>query len=224
MAGSQNWDRGFDFNITDADGVTNSYGLRISGYNNEGNRAISIGPYNATGVTFGGSYSFASRLNVLDGIIGSYHTDLGIWLNQNTQNPAETAIRFYTASNPASALMSIMQSGNVGIGIAAPQSKLAVNGDITAKKVKVVTTGWPDYVFDQKYTLRPLPELEQYINNQQHLPEIPSAAEVEKNGIDVGDNQALLLKKIEELTLYVIELNKKVQQQQEEIARLKDKK
>ncbi len=70
-------------------------------------------------------------------------------------------------------------------------------------------TGWSDYVFDKTYKLRSLKSLESYINENKHLPEIPTAAEVKDKGISVGDNQALLLKKIEELTLYVIELNKK---------------
>jgi hypothetical protein len=221
MAGSQNWDRGLDFNITDADGVSNSFGLRMTGYNNEGNRIISVAPYNTHGVVFNGSFNFQNRLNVSGGLIGSYHHDLELWLEANTLNPAETGIRFYTQHNPANPLMSIMQGGNVGIGTAAPQSKLAVNGDITAKKVRVTPNGWADYVFDPTYILRPLPELEQFINRQHHLPEVPTTAEVEKDGIDVGGNQALLLKKIEELTLYVIELNKQVQLQKDEIARLK---
>ena len=182
----------------------------------------SKGPYNtSSNVAFAGNFSFQNRLAFGDGISSSYHQDFEIWLKQNTQNPKETGIRFYIEHNPSNPLMSIMQVGNVGIGTAMPQSKLAVNGDITAQKVKITTNGWADYVFDPGYLLRPLPELEQFINDQKHLPEIPSAAEVEKNGIDVGGNQALLLKKIEELTLYVIELNKQVQQQQAEITRLK---
>jgi hypothetical protein len=159
-------------------------------------------------VVFNGSFNFQNRLNVSGGLIGSYHHDLELWLEANTLNPAETGIRFYTQHNPANPLMSIMQGGNVGIGTAAPQSKLAVNGDITAKKVRVTPNGWADYVFDPTYILRPLPELEQFINRQHHLPEVPTTAEVEKDGIDVGGNQALLLKKIEELTLYVIALLK----------------
>jgi hypothetical protein len=87
---------------------------------------------------------------------------------------------------------------------------LAVNGNVFSKKVKVTQNGWADYVFDAGYRLRPLSEVEQFIQQHHHLPEVPSAAEVEKNGLDLGDNQATLLKKIEELTLYVIEQNKKI--------------
>ena len=101
------------------------------------------------------------------------------------------------------------------------RSSLAVNGDITAKKLKLSQTGWPDYVFDSAYRRISLPDLEQYIKQHNHLPEIPSAAEVTKKGIDVGDNQAALLKKIEELTLYLIEQGKELQTLKKEMAELK---
>jgi hypothetical protein len=104
----------------------------------------------------------------------------------------------------------IASSGYVGIGTTNPQSKLAVNGEIYGKKVKVTQSGWSDYVFYPGYRLRPLSEVEQFIIQQRHLPEVPSADEVEKDGIDLGDNQATLLKKIEELTLYLIEQNKRL--------------
>lgn len=96
--------------------------------------------------------------------------------------------------------------------------KLAVGGNIIAEKVRVKlqSSGWPDYVFDKKYKLPSLREIELFIQQHQHLPGVPSAAEVEKEGIDLGDNQAVLLKKIEELTLHLIELSKKVDQLSEE--------
>ena len=89
--------------------------------------------------------------------------------------------------------------------------KLAVNGTINAKKIKVTQTGWADYVFDASYKLRSLNDLETYIKKNQHLPELPATSEVEKNGIDVGDNQAVLLKKIEELTLYLIKEHNEIE-------------
>ncbi|MDQ3290013.1 MAG: TMF family protein, partial [Bacteroidota bacterium] len=71
-----------------------------------------------------------------------------------------------------------------------------------------VNTGWCDYVFEEGYNLMPLYEVEKYINTNKHLPDVPSAAEVEKNGIEVGEMNATLLRKIEELTLHMIELKK----------------
>jgi len=106
-----------------------------------------------------------------------------------------------------------MANGSVGIGTTTPKAKLAVNGDILAKKVTVSLNNLPDYVFNGEYYLRPLNEVEQYIQQNHHLPEVPSAEEVKKDGLNLGDNQATLLKKIEELTLYVIEQNKRLEQQ-----------
>jgi hypothetical protein len=109
--------------------------------------------------------------------------------------------------------MRIQGNGNVGIGTNAPNAKLAVNGDVAAKKIKVTQTGWPDYVFQTGYQLPSLVELEKYIQLHHHLPEVVSADEVEKNGLDLGNNQAALLQKIEELTLYAIEQNKQLMEQ-----------
>jgi hypothetical protein len=93
------------------------------------------------------------------------------------------------------------------------RSSLAVNGTITAQRLKISPTGWPDYVFDSSYQLLPMEQLEKYIKKNNHLPGISSAAEVEKKGVDVGDNQAALLRKIEELTLYNISQEKRLRTQ-----------
>ena len=95
--------------------------------------------------------------------------------------------------------------------------KLAVNGNIAAKKVMVEISDWNDKVFEKSYSLPTLEQVETYVNANKHLPEVPSECEVLQNGISVGDMNATLLKKIEELTLYVI-------QQQKEIEALKTKK
>nr|WP_299170382.1 hypothetical protein [uncultured Allomuricauda sp.] len=105
--------------------------------------------------------------------------------------------------------LSVDQS--VGIGTTNPGSyKLAVNGNIRAKEIKV-ETGWADYVFKEGYDLPTLEEVEQHIKEKGHLINIPSAKEVEENGIQLGEMNKLLLEKIEELTLYAIQQQKEIQ-------------
>ncbi|MBS1918296.1 MAG: hypothetical protein JST87_18665 [Bacteroidetes bacterium] len=109
--------------------------------------------------------------------------------------------------------MRLDQNGNVGIATANTQGyQLAVNGSAVFTKavVKLYNT-WPDYVFDPKYSLPSITELEEYIQKNKHLPEVPSSADIEKNGVDLGANQAQLFKKIEELTLYIITQNKEIE-------------
>jgi hypothetical protein len=118
-----------------------------------------------------------------------------------------------------------INGGNVGIGTTSPDAKLAVKGTIHTQEVKVDLQGAvaPDYVFEKDYNLRPLPEVESYINMNKHLPEIPSARQMEEEGLHLKEMNLLLLKKVEELTLYVIELKKENEQQQKAIEALSKK-
>lgn len=101
--------------------------------------------------------------------------------------------------------------GNVGIGTPAPDAALAVKGDIHAREVRVDLTGAleaPDYVFAEGYELLPLAQLERYIKENKHLPGVPSATEMEENGLNLKEMNLLLLKKVEELTLHLIDAYK----------------
>jgi hypothetical protein len=117
--------------------------------------------------------------------------------------------------------MVITKSGNIGLGTINPQSKLEVAGTIRSKEVKIEATGWSDFVFDKNYDLPKLSDVEKHINEKQHLPGIPSEKEVLENGISVGEMQAKLLQKIEELTLYIIEQDKQNKDLQKQIDELK---
>jgi len=119
--------------------------------------------------------------------------------------------------------MSILGDGTVGIGTKNTQGyKLAVNGSAIFTKVRIRNyAAWPDYVFKKDYKLPGLDSLEKYIQVNQHLPGIVSAASAGNEGIDLADDQALLLKKIEELTLYVIEEHKQMEKLKKEVLRLK---
>ncbi|MGE7776859.1 hypothetical protein ACQKLP_19230 [Chitinophaga sp. NPDC101104] len=111
-------------------------------------------------------------------------------------------------------------TGNLNIGTTAAQKDLNVNGNIKARKVKVTVTDWPDYVFEKQYPLMSLPELGTYIARHKHLPDVPSAATVRKEGVELGENQAVLLKKIEELTLYILDQHKRQEALEQRIADL----
>ena len=112
--------------------------------------------------------------------------------------------------------------GNLGIGVTFPTHKLEVDGTIRANEI-IVDTGGADFVFEDDYALMSLEEVERYIEEHGHLPEIPSAAEVEADGLFLGEMQMKLLQKIEELTLYLIEQHQTLADLQEENALLSER-
>ena len=114
-------------------------------------------------------------------------------------------------------------TGNVGIGTTAVfGARLSVEGIIRARRVLVNNT-WADYVFETNYQLMPLVDLETYITTKKHLPNVPTAQDVEKNGVDLGEINKILVEKVEELTLYIISMNKRMVQLEAEMKQLKQK-
>lgn len=121
--------------------------------------------------------------------------------------------------------MRIDQFGNIGVGTTDPRGyKLAVAGNMIAEQVTVkLQASWPDYVFKKDYSLMPLSELRRYINQNDHLPEIPADKEIKEKGLNLGEMNTLLMKKIEELTLYLLEKDKQLKEQEVKINRQEER-
>ncbi len=157
-----------------------------------------------------------SRIDFGNTGIGNENDDIGIYIHSDGEfDMNRNNKRMINVSNHFN--LALDEDVKVGIGTTTPTHKLSVNGIVRAKGVRCdVNTDWPDYVFAPDYDLRNLEEVKNFINLNGHLPNIPSATEVSKNGIELGKMNASLLEKIEELTLYTID-------QQEEIVTQNDK-
>jgi len=188
---------------------------------------------NISGST-GGNAVFGSNLAVVQG--GVDHNKL-ITPSSHNGNYGYSGMRsswgklyFYTkygnttqgeviTDNPR---MIIDHYGKVGIGTVSPDAKLTVKGNIHAEEVKVdLSVPGPDYVFKEGYDLKSLAEVKKYIEEKGHLPNIPSAQEMEENGIQLGEMNMKLLEKIEELTLYTLQQEHRLKEMEELQAELK---
>ncbi len=179
----------------------------------------------------GTSYSQNSPFFIWgDGLDGSIFQKSGIYsdiveglLFEAPRSPENTRLPITFGWRGGHLALRINSEGNVGIGTTNPTAKLTVAGDIRAREIKVEANAGADFVFAEDYRLRSLPEVEQFITENKHLPDIAPANEMIEKGIDMGEMQIKLLQKIEELTLYVINLKKENEAQQKEIEILKTK-
>ncbi|MDQ1266655.1 MAG: hypothetical protein QG635_1807 [Bacteroidota bacterium] len=150
--------------------------------------------------------------------------DARLFIRGETDDDSKYALKI--TNNSYDPLLFVRNDGNVGIGVEEPLAKLVVDGTICAKEVRVSLSGspcWSDFVFDKDYKLLDLNVLEIQIKKLGHLPGIPSAKEVRENGVELGEMQAKLLQKVEELTLYMIELKKENDTLKKEIKKLKSR-
>ena len=222
-----------------------------------GNTAINNGGLTVNGSVGIGTTSPSEKLSVNGNINVSLHNSIGYLQSQdNVSHNGNTlgnySLGWYNDSWAVGAPVGYLSAfggmkvftgghsrfvvtgqGNVGIGTTTPDHKLTVDGGVKCEEVKVEIfqgTG-PDYVFEPDYNLLSLSELETYITQNKHLPEVPSAKEMEKEGLNLKEMNLILLKKVEELTLHLIDANHKINRQQkqldaqhEEIQILKSKK
>ena len=178
-------------------------------------------------------------------MMGGTHASSGEWgIEYNPFTPGKEGLNFWRPAG-GNYFLFLHNSGRVGINTNNPTAQFTVNGNmlvgdpatvslpsgyklyvetgILTEKVKVAikTTGnWSDYVFEPGYSLMPLNSLEAYVTANRHLPNIPSAEEVVKEGVDLGEMTSKLLGKVEELTLYIIQQDKKINELQKEISEM----
>ncbi len=190
-------------------------GMDAGYYNNSGNDNVMVGyragfsseESNNTFIGYKAGYYNEGTGNIFLGYMAASNTawenvDSILYIdNQNTTNPliyGDFSARY------------LKINGNMGIGVDDPDEKLEVDGKIICEEIKVETVG-ADYVFDNDYKLKNLNHLEKYIKENKHLPDVPSAKTMQNEGVELGKMNTTLLKKIEELTLYVIDQNKEIE-------------
>lgn len=183
--------------------------------------AIAVGASGDTYGTVGYGYRFSTTSDVYSYASNDYSSQLfftkgGIKFRTAPPGAAGNNITYTDA-------ITLLQNGKVGIGTVNPDEKLTVKGTVHASEILVdIHVPAPDYVFKKDYILRSLKEVEAYIAANQHLPEIASAKEMETKGIELGEMNMKLLKKIEELTLYVIDLKKENDNLKSEVSEIRE--
>lgn len=179
-------------------------------HSNEGNiDRLMFSPYRRiAGTTWGGT---AYRIQFA--VDNSFTEGSKAFIEVGASDPNIDGGGFISLGTASLDRLVITNDGYVGIGTNAPKEALSVNGKIRAKEVKVEGGVWPDYVFKTEYPLMPLTDLKAYIIQNRHLPEFPSEKEVAEKGLNLGEMNMLLTKKVEELTLYLIDKDKELKDQ-----------
>jgi hypothetical protein len=204
---------------TDGNGIITSYAwTKTSGPNNPTFGSVSSATTTVSGLVQG---TYVFKLTAIDNeaapgmdevtvTVDAASTTGSGWMN--TGNAIDSAFHFIGTTNSQPL---IFKTNNI------KQARLTTSGVFEVKKLRVTQGGWADFVFDSSYRLRSLIDLKKFINTNKHLPDVPSAKEVINGGLDIGDNQAALLRKIEELTLYMIQLSEEVEKLKQQNSELK---
>jgi hypothetical protein len=212
---------GITASINSIDDFINNWALKTCIYNGKKYLALDV-PYTDAFHNWGFKFSGWTRSTGENMKSIAYQTN-----GQPINTTILSNIQDYTPNMNETHMVNnfLVMGNNVGIGTMSPDEKLTVKGKIHTQEVRVDMSGplVPDYVFAEDYKLKSLQEVEDYIKENKHLPEIPSAKEIEKNGLMLAEMNMNLLKKMEEMTLYMIEQNKKIDQQNERILSLEQK-
>lgn len=218
----------------------NTFIGRTSGFQN------TSGAYNSFIGVFAGGFDGYNAPGGVSNVTGNFNTMIGYRACTGASNLTNaTAIGANAIVGASNAIVLGDATVNVGIGVAVPRRKLEINGEaiigagitslpagynlyvangVLTEKVTIAarnTIAWADYVFDKSYKLKSLSEVESFIKQNGHLPAVPSTQDVRNNGMNLAENDAKLLEKIEELTLYVIEQDKKIKNLEKHIVKRK---
>ncbi|WP_190808393.1 discoidin domain-containing protein [Flagellimonas sp. S3867] len=190
-------------------GATDNVG--VTGYKifKDGNLEATLNnvtTYQVTGLTASTTYSFTA--SALDAAGNESSTSSAVSVTTNTSSGGGSGSSIWSESNSVASY-----TGDIAVGTTTVPAgyKMAIDGKLITEEVLVQLSGnWPDYVFKEGYDLPTLEEIQKHIKEKGHLPNIPSATEVKANGIELGEMNRLLLEKIEELTLYILQLKEEI--------------
>ena len=207
---SSSWNGWNKILMSDLSGNVNLENLKVNGSSEFGNELdntystfIIQGPNSPTGEAGKRDIIFNFKYAGQSGIRAFRGDEWGTFLQLMTSQPGDV-------TGTARVRMHIDQYGKIGIGTVNPSNELDVNGTIRAKEIKVVSD-WADFVFKKGYNLPTLKEVKRHIDENGTLPGVPSEKEVKANGVNLAETDVLLLQKIEELTLYIIDLKQEIE-------------